>query len=126
MASGPEKAYSVLAFHETKSLLQCSDSFDLNTGRVPMANDIYRFLFVGFCEGQCVCPPAADTLHEIKTRIREACTNTDQEILHNVWQDVNIGLMLLEPLVALTLNFINDKLLFIKLFQLVFQLVRVL
>jgi hypothetical protein len=36
---------------------------------------------------------------------------------------LNIGLMLLEPLVALTLNFINDKLLFIKLFLLVFQLV---
>jgi hypothetical protein len=39
---------------------------------------------------------------------------------------LNIGLMLLKPLVAFTLNFINDKLLFIKLFQLVFQLVRVL
>jgi hypothetical protein len=28
------------------------------------------------------------TLHELKTRIREACANTDQEILHNVWQEV--------------------------------------
>jgi hypothetical protein len=28
------------------------------------------------------------TLHKQKTRIREACANTDQEILHNVWQEV--------------------------------------
>jgi hypothetical protein len=39
---------------------------------------------------------------------------------------LNIGLMLLETHVALTLNFINDKLLFVKRFQLLFQLVRVL
>jgi hypothetical protein len=39
---------------------------------------------------------------------------------------LNIGLMYLEPLLALTLNFINEKLLFIKLFNLVFQLVLVL
>jgi hypothetical protein len=36
---------------------------------------------------------------------------------------LNISLMLLKPLVVLTQTFINDKLLFIKLFQLVFQLV---
>jgi hypothetical protein len=28
------------------------------------------------------------TLHELKTRIREACANIHQEVLHNVWQDV--------------------------------------
>jgi hypothetical protein len=39
---------------------------------------------------------------------------------------LNIGLMLLDTFVALTLNFINGKLLFIKLFKLVFQVVRVL
>jgi hypothetical protein len=39
---------------------------------------------------------------------------------------LNIGLMLLETLVASTLNVINNILLFIKLFQLVFQLVRFL
>jgi hypothetical protein len=39
---------------------------------------------------------------------------------------LNIGFLLLEPLVALTLNFIKGKLLFIEPFQLVFQLVRVL
>jgi hypothetical protein len=39
---------------------------------------------------------------------------------------LNIGLMLLGPLVVLTLNFISDKLLFIQLFKLVFQLVLVL
>jgi hypothetical protein len=32
--------------------------------------------------------PLPKTLHELKTRIREACENTDQEILHNVWQEV--------------------------------------
>jgi hypothetical protein len=49
--------------------------------------------------------------YELNTGIREACANTDQEILNNV---------------TLTLNFTNDKLLFIKLFQLIFNLVRVL
>jgi hypothetical protein len=26
--------------------------------------------------------------NNVKTRIRQACANTDQEILHNVWQEV--------------------------------------
>jgi hypothetical protein len=56
----------------------------------------------------------------------EACGNTDQEIFHIVWQEVEYKFDVAEPLMALTLNFINDKLLFVKLFQLVFQLVRVL
>jgi hypothetical protein len=29
-------------------------------------------------------PDIPTTLHEMETRIREACTKTDQEILHNV------------------------------------------
>jgi hypothetical protein len=74
------------------------------------------FFLWGFVKANVYVPPLPTTLPELKTRIREACADTDQEI----------GLMLLEPLVALTLNFINDKLLFIKLFKLVFQLVRVL
>jgi hypothetical protein len=32
-------------------------------------------------------PDILATLHELKTRIRDACVNTDQEILHNVWQE---------------------------------------
>jgi hypothetical protein len=28
------------------------------------------------------------TLHELKTRIREACANNDQEIPHSMWQEV--------------------------------------
>jgi hypothetical protein len=32
--------------------------------------------------------PLSTTLHELKTRIREACADTDQEILYNVWQEV--------------------------------------
>jgi hypothetical protein len=26
--------------------------------------------------------------HELKTQIREACANSDQEILHNMWKEV--------------------------------------
>jgi hypothetical protein len=33
-------------------------------------------------------PETPTTLHELKTRITETCANTDQEILHNVWQEV--------------------------------------
>jgi hypothetical protein len=33
-------------------------------------------------------PPLPTTLHEFKTRTREAFANTDQEILYNVWQEV--------------------------------------
>jgi hypothetical protein len=43
MVSGPEKAFSVLAFHETNLLLQCSDSFDESTGGVPQGN--HQFVF---------------------------------------------------------------------------------
>jgi hypothetical protein len=48
--------------------------------------DIY--LFVRFWEGQCLRHPLPTTVHELKTRIREPSANTDQEILHNVWQEV--------------------------------------
>jgi hypothetical protein len=33
-------------------------------------------------------PDIPTTLHELKTRIRQACANTDQEIFHNVWRAV--------------------------------------
>jgi hypothetical protein len=33
-------------------------------------------------------PDIPTSLHELKTRIGQACANTDQEILHNVWQEV--------------------------------------
>jgi hypothetical protein len=42
------------------------------------------FLFVGFCEGQCLRSPAVDNT----TRALDTCAITDQEILHNVWQEV--------------------------------------
>jgi uncharacterized membrane protein len=41
------------------------------------------FLFVKFCEGQ-----AADNTTRAQDTIRQASTNTDQEILHNVRQEV--------------------------------------
>jgi hypothetical protein len=40
----------------------------------------------------------------VKTRIREACANPDQEILHNVWQEVEYRFDVAQPLVALTLK----------------------
>jgi hypothetical protein len=106
-------------------LLQSSDSVDETRGVPPSQPSVgawyKRFvtdglILWGFVKDNVYVPPLPTTLHELKTWIREACVNTDQEI----------GLILLEPLVALTLNFINDKLLFIQLFKLVFQLVRVL
>jgi hypothetical protein len=67
-------------------------------------------------------PALPTTLHELKTRIREAFVNIDQEILHNVYRRLSIGFMSLEPHVALILNFISEKFLFTKLFYLVFPL----
>jgi hypothetical protein len=34
-----------------------------------------------------VYSPLLTTLHEPKTRTREACANTDQEILYSLWQE---------------------------------------
>jgi hypothetical protein len=46
------------------------------------------FFLWGFIKDNVYVRPLPTTLHELKTRIREACANTDQEILHNVWQEV--------------------------------------
>jgi hypothetical protein len=45
------------------------------------------FFLWGFVKDNVYVSPLPTTLHEIKTRIREACAKTDQEILHNVWQE---------------------------------------
>jgi hypothetical protein len=45
-------------------------------------------LLWGFVKDNVNVPPLLTTLHELNTRIREACANTDQGILHNVWQEV--------------------------------------
>jgi hypothetical protein len=85
-----------------------------------------RFIFVGFCERQCLRPPR---YRQHYTSSRHGSERLVQTLIRNFstcGRRLNIGLMLLEQLVSLTINFINDKLLFIKLFQLVFQLVRVL
>jgi hypothetical protein len=86
----------------------------------PRSPDIDGFLFGVFFEGQCLLPPAADNTTRAQDTIREASADIDQEILHNVWQESEYRFVVAQPLVALTLNFINDKLLFIKLFQLAF------
>jgi hypothetical protein len=44
------------------------------------------FFLWGFVKDNVYITPLP-TLHELKTRIRLACANTDQEILHNVWQE---------------------------------------
>jgi hypothetical protein len=51
-------------------------------------SDTDGFIFVRLCEGQYLRPPLPTRLHGLKTRIREDCANTDQEIVHNVWQEV--------------------------------------
>jgi hypothetical protein len=42
------------------------------------------FFLWGFVKDNVYVPPLPKTLYEFKTQIREACANTDQEILHNV------------------------------------------
>jgi hypothetical protein len=48
---------------------------------------MYFFLW-GLVKDKVYVLPLLTTLHEFKTRIRVACANTGQEILHNVWQEV--------------------------------------
>jgi hypothetical protein len=45
------------------------------------------FFLWGFVKNNVYVPPLPTTLHELKTRIREACANIDQEMLHSVWQE---------------------------------------
>jgi hypothetical protein len=46
------------------------------------------FFLWGFVKDNVYVPPLPTTLPELKTRIREVSANSDQEILHNVWQEV--------------------------------------
>jgi hypothetical protein len=46
------------------------------------------FFLWDFVKDSVYATPLPTALHELKTRIREACANTDQEILHSVWQAV--------------------------------------
>jgi hypothetical protein len=46
------------------------------------------FFLWGFVKDNVYIPPLLTLLHELKTRIRDACANIGQEILHNMWQDV--------------------------------------
>ena len=65
------------------------------------------FLLWGFVKDSVYVPPLQTILHELKTRLREACAKIDHEILRNMWLEVDFGLMLLELLVAFTLSCIN-------------------
>jgi hypothetical protein len=85
-------------------------------------SDTDGFLFVGFCEGQYQRPPAADSTTRVQATDQRPVQTLVRKFSTTCGRRLNIGSMLLEPLLALTLNFINDKLLFLKLFQLVFQL----
>jgi hypothetical protein len=84
------------------------------------------FFLCGFVKGNVYVPPLPTTL----LSSRHGSEGPEQKLIRKFsttcGRKLNIGLMLRESLVALTLNFINDKLLFLNLFQLVFQLVRVL
>jgi hypothetical protein len=46
------------------------------------------FFLWGVVTDSVYLPQLPTTLYELKTRIREACANIDQEIIHNVWQEV--------------------------------------
>jgi hypothetical protein len=74
------------------------------------------FFLWGFMKDNVYIPPLPTALHELKTRIREACADIDQEILH-VWQEVECQFDVAQPLVALKVNFINNKLLFTNFFN---------
>jgi hypothetical protein len=78
------------------------------TPRSPDLTPMAFFLW-GFVKDNFYISPLPTTLHELKTRIREICANTDQEILHNVWQEAEYQFDVARTLVALTLNFINNK-----------------
>jgi hypothetical protein len=51
-------------------------------------SDTDGFICVCFVKVGVYVSSLSTTLHEFKTRIREACANTNQEILHNVCQEV--------------------------------------
>jgi hypothetical protein len=46
------------------------------------------FFWWGFVKDNFYVRSLLTTLYELKTWIREACVNTDQEILHNMSQEV--------------------------------------
>jgi hypothetical protein len=139
MASGPEKAFCVLDgapphFHnEVRSYLdeRFRNRWFGRGGPMewpPRSPDLtlIDFFLWGLMKDNVYVHPLPTTLHQLKTRSERPVQTLIRTFCTTCGMRLNIGLMLLEPLVARTLNFINDKLLFMKLFQLVFQLVRVL
>jgi hypothetical protein len=46
------------------------------------------FLLWGFVKDNVYGSPLPTTLHKFKPRMGETCVNTDQELLHNVWLEV--------------------------------------
>jgi hypothetical protein len=66
MASGPEKAFYVFSFLETKSIARMKRQFRRNYGKIPPSN---RQFVLG-------------------TRTREACAKIRHEISRHMWQKV--------------------------------------
>ena len=66
------------------------------------------FIFFGVSNDNVYVPVLAKTLQKVKTRIREACATMITEFFVTCGTRLNIGLMLLQPLVAFILNCIND------------------
>jgi hypothetical protein len=103
MASGPEKEFSVLAFHETKSVstkvqeespkstnnscLVQAFCYQWPTRSPDVTTTMYFFLW-SCVKDSVYVPLLPTTLHGLKTRIRQACANIDKKILHSVWQEV--------------------------------------
>jgi hypothetical protein len=50
------------------------------------------FFLWGFVKDNVLRPPAADNTARALDTIREACANTDQEIVQNVWQEIEYQL----------------------------------
>jgi hypothetical protein len=57
--------------------------------RPPRSPDqtLMDFFLWGFVKDNIYVPPLPTILHELNTRIREACANIDEEIFHSVWRE---------------------------------------
>jgi hypothetical protein len=139
MASGLKKVFSVLAFHEMKSVVTVQRHFRQKyRKRQPSVRALYKRFVTDdcVCKGKSIGRPSVSA-ERVEVLWRRMCTSPRcrqhytssrhgserpvqtliRKFSTTYGRRLNIGLMLPEPLVALTLNFINDKLLFIKLFN---------
>jgi hypothetical protein len=77
---------SYLDEHLCNSWIRCGGHMEWpprSSGLTPM-----DFFLWDFVKDNVSVPLLLTTPHKLKTRMREACANIDQEILHNMWQEV--------------------------------------